>query len=102
MVEIQYLFELDIADKKIKSMMQQIDLPYPYLKHAIKQTLTLTAPEIPPEEAQNELIENYKKLIKETEFPDITIEDVHYIGIASVKPIPDTKDNAKGENHDPC
>lgn len=97
MFEIQYLFELDISDKKIKTMMQQLNLPYPYLEHAIKQTLTLTTPEIPSEEAQNELIENYKELIKKADLPDINIENVRYVGIASVKPIPDTKPEQKGD-----
>ena len=54
MFHVEYLFDLDIADKALKELFEPSGLPYPVFQNAARNTLTYTAPRMLTQEEQVE------------------------------------------------
>ena len=92
MHHVEYLFDLDIADKALKEILEPSGMPYPILKNAVRNTLTYTAPRMLTQEEQARFIEVCCEEFKNTELDKFIVVRAQYAGIRDAYFVPDGPD----------
>lgn len=87
MFQMEYLFDLDIADKALKEMLDKMGMPVPVLQKAIRNTVTSTTPVIPTQEQQEEFVKICCERFKDTDLGTFVVVNVHYAGLGRVFPV---------------
>lgn len=90
MFHVEYLFDLDIADKALKELFEPSGLPYPVFQNAAQNTLTYTAPRMLTQEEQAEFIKVCCEEFKNTDLGKFIVVRAQYAGIRDAYFIPDT------------
>jgi hypothetical protein len=89
MFHVEYLFDLDIADKALKELFEPSGLPYPVLQNAARNALTYTAPRMLTQEEQVEFIKVCCEEFKKTDLGKFVVVRAQYAGIRDAYFIPD-------------
>lgn len=98
MYHVEYLFDLDIADKALKKMFEPAGMPYPIITNAVQNTLTYTAPRMLTQEEQTKLIEVSRKEFRNMDLGKFIVVDAHYAGIRNAYFVPDESDISHADN----
>lgn len=89
MYHVEYLFDLDIADKALKEILEPSGMPYPILKNAVRNTLTYTAPRMLTQEEQARFIEVCCQEFKNIDLGKFIVVRAQYAGIRDAYFAPD-------------
>lgn len=98
MYHVEYLFDLDIADKALKELFEPSGLPYPILQNAARNTLTYTAPRMLTQEEQAEFIKVCCEEFKNTDLGKFIVVRAQYAGIRDAYFIPDEPETPNPDN----
>ena len=89
---MEFILELDVADKALKDMLRQMRMPYPILQRAFKITETVEAPEVFSKAEKEALAKAFIDELKGKEFGSYIIENVHFAGLRNVERIEEDAD----------
>ena len=98
MYHVEYLFDLDVADKAHKELFESVGHPFPVLKNAIRNTLTYNAPRMLTQEEQKHFIEVCCEEFKNTDLDRFVVTGAHYVGIKEAYFVPDEGEPAEQDN----
>lgn len=95
MYHVEYLFDLDVADKELAGLMKSAGMPFPVLKNAVRNTLTYNAPRMLTQDEQKEFIKTCCAEFKNTDLGKFLVVEARYAGIADAYFVPNDEGQKK-------
>lgn len=89
MYHMEYLFDLDIADKELDALLSSLSMPVPVIKNAVRNTVKSASSRMPTQEEQRVFIEACRETFMGTDLGRYRVTNVKYAGLGNAYFVPD-------------